>query len=487
MNLALTLRRWVPLIALLAVAIAAWQTAHAADIDDVRDEPIAYDEALTTPVLSARRAPEAFRAPVIDDEVRLAVNNLIAATGDYPSCLVAEVDDRLLGSKDPLVPLIPASNQKLLTTYAALVVFGPDHRFTTSLRTEGDITNSVLNGDLYLVGGGDPFLSTDDWWTQYEEGTARFHTRLEDLADAVVAAGITQVTGSLLGDESLFDQQRVGPWAERLITQKQSGPLSALAVNEGHTAWPEEFLSMSARTQTDDPARHAAQTLAGLLADRGIAVGGTGVGPTPVDAALVGAVNSPPLIDLITHVNSYSNNYGAELMLKHLGHDRSGVGSTAAGADATEATLRAQGFNLAGVVIEDGSGLAETNRVTCQLLADLLDTAGAGSAFAESLSVGGERGSLRLRLDETLADGLAFAKTGTLNTVTALSGYVESSSEDNTAIIFAYLVNGEIAGVGAGINNELVSIQAPFVVELAEYPVGPTIEDLGPREPVPAG
>ncbi len=73
-----------------------------------------------------------------------------------------------------------------------------------------------------------------------------------------------------------------------------------------------------------------------------------------------------------------------------------------------------------------------------------------------------------------------WAKTGTLNGVTALSGYVDSSSEAGTSIAFAYIANGEVAGVGAGINGDLVSAQEPFLLELAEYPVGPTVGELDP-------
>ncbi|MGH1502867.1 MAG: D-alanyl-D-alanine carboxypeptidase/D-alanyl-D-alanine endopeptidase [Acidimicrobiales bacterium] len=481
MDLARFLRRWLPLVLLVVISIAAWQTAQAADIDEAREDAFVYERELTTPVLSARRIPETLRAPVIDDEVGPALDALITATGDYPACLIAEVDDRVLRAHNPLLPLVPASNQKLLTTFAALAEFGPDHRFQTTVAVTGPVADGIVSGDLVLIGGGDPYLSTADWWTQYEEGTARYHTRLEDLADAVVAAGITEVQGGVLGDDSLFDELRVGPWAERLIVQQQSGPLSALAVNEGHTTWPATFSSMAARTQAADPAQHAAQVFTRLLDERGVTITASAQrGAAPAGATVIASIDSAPVLDLATHVNSYSSNYGAEVLVKHLGLRRVGAGSTEAGAAAVETILLEQGFDLSGVVIDDGSGLAETDLVTCQLLVDLLDRAGADSAFADTLSVGGERGSLRNRVDETIADGLVWAKTGTLNGVTALSGYVDSSSEAGTSIAFAYIANGEVAGVGAGINGDLVSAQEPFLLELAEYPVGPTVGELDP-------
>ncbi len=470
------LRRWLPLVILVVIAIAAWQTARISDTDIEPPTAIDFESDIVTPILSARRVPETLRAPVIDANLVPAVDEIVSGSAGFAACVTVEADDRVIKEVDPTVPLVPASNQKLLATYAALIQFGPDYRFTTTVRADGVITDGVLEGDLYFVGGGDPFLSTDSWRSQYEETSGRYHTRLEDLADAIVASGITQVTGSLLGDESLFDDVRVGPWAQRLIDQRQSGPLSALTVNEGHVSWPEVFTSSINRSQTDDPPVHAAQVLAALLVERGVSIGGTGSGIAPLTAVPIAEVVSPALIEVITHVNSYSNNYGAEILLKHLGVANAGAGTTRAGADAVFEILERQGIDMTGAVIDDGSGLAETDKVTCRLLSDLLDDAGPESAFAQTLSIGGERGSLFRRHDGTTADGHVFAKTGTLNGVTALSGYVESPTEDGSWITFTYIANGEFAGI----NEELKAVQEPFVEDLADYPEGPTIDDLDP-------
>ncbi len=477
------LRRWLPLVILVVIAIAAWQTARLSDTDDAAITPIDYEADISTPLISARRVPETLRAPVIDANLAPSIDTIVDGSSGFAACVTVEADDRVIGEVAAQVPLVPASNQKLLSTYAALIQFGPDHRFTTTVRADGIITDGVLDGDLYFVGGGDPFLSTDAWRNQFEERSGRFHTRLEDLADAIVDAGITQINGSLLGDESLFDDIRVGPWAQRLIDQRQSGPLSALTVNESHTAWPEVFTSSSSRSIADDPPTNAAAVLASLLTERGVSVGGVGSGVAPVTATLVAEVVSPAMLEVITHVNSYSNNYGAEILVKHIGLATSGVGSTRAGADAMLDILTRQGIDTTGAVIDDGSGLAETDRVTCRLLSDLLDVAGPESDFAQTLSIGGERGSLFRRHDGTIADGQVFAKTGTLNGVTALSGYVYSPSEDGFFVTFTYIANGELAGI----NEELRSYQEPFVEELATYPEGPTIDDLDPSPVVPDG
>ncbi len=490
------LRRWLPLAVLIGLAFGAWQASKATDTDEASIIPVAYANELGTPLLSARRVPETLQAPIADDALQPAISEFITgltdAQADLQTCLIVEVDGRQLVNQGANLALIPASNQKVVTTYAALEVFPADTRFTTRVSRVGDIIDGVLDGDLYFVGGGDPFLVTDAWRAQYVERDEagevvpddypRSWTRLEDLADGIAVTGITSITGSIIADESLFDSVRFGPWAERLILQNQSGPLSALAVNEGFLDWGETNPAFSLRTPASDPAVQAADVLRQLLADRGITVGGTATGIEPDGAVDVANVRSQPLADLVTHVNSWSNNFGAEILLKHLGLALEGEGSTAAGTRAVLRVLnRNPDFDLQGIVIEDGSGLAETNLLTCGLLNSILVASGIDSTLAQSLSIGGERGSLALRHVDTDADGNVFAKTGTLNPSTALSGFVVSADEPDTVITFAYISNAQI--VDASVRD----VQEPFVEELTEYPEAPTTDVLDPKEPIPLG
>ena len=479
MNSAKFLRRWLPLVIVIVVAVAAWQTAKLADTDTVSTTARPYERDLGTPILSARRVPETLRAPVIDDALVPSVQTIVDGSADFTACVTVQADGRVIQESGADIPLVPASNQKLLTTFAALEELGPDHRFITTVKIDGVVTDGVLDGDLYLIGGGDPFLSTESWRSQYEERSGRFHTRLEDLADAIVESGITTVNGTVIGDESYFDEVRVGPWAQRLIDQRQSGPLSALAVNEGHVEWPDVYSSAINRSTTTEPPLQAADALRSLLSERGVSTGSSGAGVAPATATEIAKVSSPAMVEIITHVNSYSNNYGAEILVKHLGRETTGVGSTRAGADAVLAILSdpSREIDTTNVVVNDGSGLAESNRLTCRLVSDLLDQAGPDSDFARSLSIGGRRGSLLNRHLESPANGQVFAKTGTLNGVTALSGYVSSPTQPGSTVRFTYIANGELAGL----NEELRSLQEPFVDGLATFPTGPTIDDLDPE------
>ena len=493
MSLTRLLRRWLPLLVLVAVALLSWQAAQVADTDVASVTPVGYLNELGSPLISARRVPETLQAPIADDALDPAIEEFIAGLSatqpNLQSCLIVEVEGRQLVNEGANLALIPASNQKPLTTFAALEQFGPNASFTTRVATLGPIADGVLDGDLYLIGGGDPFLVTDNWRTQYierDEGGnvvvptyQRAWTRLEDLADDVAASGVTSVTGGLIADESYFDSVRVGPWAERLIAQNQAGPLSALSVNEGFTNWGADSSAFTLRTAAADPAANAVSVFAGLLNERGITVRPSGVGVAPNEVATIAQIQSPSLEEIVTHVNSWSNNYGAEILLKHLGVALSGEGSTVAGSAAVGSILQDRaGVDLDGIVIEDGSGLAETNRVTCAFLNDLLTLAGFDSPFAESLSIGGERGSLEGRHVDTDADGHVFAKTGTLNPSTALSGYIVSPSEPDTILTFSYISNSDF------VDPAVRDFQEPFVEDLTTYPQAPPIEDLDPLDPV---
>ncbi len=486
MTLGRFVKHWVPPVLLTVIALVAWRAANRADFDPINTAPIEYDLALETPMLSARRAPLTLRAPISDNAIAPAIDRIAALSPAQQICLVVRNGDRTLGASQEVAGgLVPASNQKLLTTYAALGILGPEFTFNTRVVGSAPVVDGILTGDLYLVGDGDPFLITDGWLDQYEEIGGRSHTRLETLADAVAATGITQVTGSVFGDESLYDDVRYGEWDIRLIDQKQSGPLSALTINEGFSDWPDDFRSsFRGRAVFDNPPLDAVSVFGQLLAERGITFGGApSVGVTPQGGTELASVPSPPLLDIVTHINSYSSNIGAELILKRLGLAVLGTGSTAAGAEVVTNYLTEQGIPMDDVLVFDGSGLDEDNRLTCNAVAAILAGAGPDTPLGISLSIAGQRGSLAKRFVDTPADGLVLAKTGTLRGVRALSGYVESAipSDAEAYVTFAYMMNDQRVLTEA----EVLPVQDALVSELTTYPGGPTVAQLSPKAPLP--
>ncbi len=309
-------------------------------------------------------------------------------------------------------PFVPASNEKLPVSWAALMRLGPTYRFSTEVLGTGRRAGSTWRGDVFLKGHGDPTLEARD---------------LVRLAAAVRAAGIRQITGGIRGDESLYDGRRdVAGW-KRSFLGIESPPLSALVVDRAR-GWP-----------AFSPALLAARSLRDALQARGVVVSGrASLGRTPAAAVPLGSVSSEPLGRIVKAMNRDSDNFTAEMVLKHLGTLAGGVGTSAAGAGVVRAEMAAAGIPVAGVRIVDGSGLSALDRLTAQALAGVI-RAGIwderiGPTFLASLAVAGRSGTLSRRMPGLA--GIVRGKTGTTSLACTLSGLVRGS------IVFAVLQNG---------------------------------------------
>lgn len=431
--------------------------------------------AAPTPVFSARRLP------VLVQSLRAAPEltaSLLPLVDDSPtdSCMSVDVAGRRLFGAGLARPLVPASNQKIVTAQLALDVLGADHRFRTEVVATSP-TSGVIDGDLYLVGGGDPVLRTKAY-TDYLGAEAGGSTSLEALADAVVAKGVRRVSGGVIGDESRYDSLRSVPgWPDRYLEQHQLGPLSALGVNQGFTSFPETFDedALSQLTATDDPPRFAAETFADLLRARGVQIDGppgVGVAPSSGLSRLATAV-SPPLTDIVGQLLNRSDNQIAELLVKEAGRVDGKGGTTRDGLAVFHDALGRLDLPTQGVAMHDGSGLGYDNRLTCAVLAALLHRAGANSVIADGLAVGGQTGTLRERFTDPVTKGRIRAKTGTLNDVTALSGFADPSG--GKPLVFAYIANGAV------VTPDLLAIQEQLGKALVGYGATVPLGQLGPR------
>jgi serine-type D-Ala-D-Ala carboxypeptidase/endopeptidase (penicillin-binding protein 4) len=322
-----------------------------------------------------------------------------------------------------------ASNAKLFTTAAALARFGSEGRLGTEVRALGALDEQgVWRGDLYLRGGGDPSF-----------GSARFVRRaygsgatVESLAAEVAEAGVERVSGRVYGDESRFDSLRGGP-ASGFATSIWVGPLSALSYNRGLAS--DRGLSFQR-----NPATFAAARLDAALERRGIRVAKAPLArATPPTATVLASVESPPMRRLAQLTNKPSDNFFAEMLLKGLGLQATGRGTTVRGARVAAGFARALG---SAVRLVDGSGLSYANRASpfrvTRLLTALLDRV-EFEAFDDSLAVAGRDGTLAPRMRSGPARDRCRAKTGTLTAVSALSGYCRARSGDVYA--FSILMN----------------------------------------------
>ena len=368
----------LPLVGVIVGAVAVFKALGPS-------EAIAYDSQVDTPILTARRLPQAVSGGVgqmlLDEQAADVVatsppNSCIALPSSIADAGMAQAP-RVFGSGGGLVP---ASLVKLLVTDAALATFQPDHRFTTTVAVPEPPNDGGTVAELYLIGGGDPYLSTEKWVEFVELPEARAsYTRLEELADLVVAAGVTRVSGSVIGDSSYFNAP-----LEEDAGYTAPGPGSALIVDEGVVQLPDdENRSRFAPTRTAAATGQAALVFAELLEERGVQVdGGSKVGVHPDGVRTVAELQSATVEELVTTINTFSSSHGAQMLVRHLGLATAGTGTVEAGIAAVVEHLTRSGLPMDNVVLADATGLSENNRVTCRLIFELLRNAGPDSVLA---------------------------------------------------------------------------------------------------------
>lgn len=347
----------------------------------------------------------------------------LAVPGSRPASSGAIAIDLATGAplfvRNPDTPLLPASNEKLTVTFAALVELGPAYRFLTQVLGRGSQEGAVWHGDLFLKGFGDPTLGS---------------LQLERLAAQLRRQGIRRIDGRVLGDESWFDGRRTAPGWKPSFFLVECPALSALSVDRGVY---QGRLALR-------PALAAAGRFRQLLRKHGITTGPVGTGKAPANTIALAELQSAPLRDVLEEMDHESDNFGAELLVKELGAEVGDGGTTAAGIAIVRRDLAAAGVPLAGVRLDDGSGLSLGDRLTPRALAALLFAAWHDPAMHDSfwraLPVAGVNGTLERRMERAPARGAVHAKTGTTDRASALAGYVR----DRYA--FAVLQNGSPVG-----------------------------------------
>jgi D-alanyl-D-alanine carboxypeptidase/D-alanyl-D-alanine-endopeptidase (penicillin-binding protein 4) len=427
-----------------------------------------------TPILSARRLPGVLQGVTADPALAGTLDPYLdRAAGD--ACAVVLDRGRVVYRRNFDVSMVPASVLKLLTGTAALEVLGTDRRLATVAGADAPMAAGVVEGDLFVVGGGDPLLTTPGFKASLDN-PAQLTEAYSDLADALVAAGLTEVRGDVVGDDSRYEDVRWLPtWPDRYQAEGDVGPISALIVNDGQTGFTETPDEETADRRPGDPPLLAAQTLKTLLEQRGVRIGGEGsTGVAPEGFQEIARMESVPMAEIVGEMITDSDNTTAEMLTREMGVVAKGEGTTAAGLQVIRETLGSLGYDTTGLALNDGSGMDPANQVPCPLVLELISRSGPDTLIGGFLPLAGETGTLHERMLESEATGRVRAKTGTLNQVNALAGFADTPP--GSSITFVMIQNGSQPNGKAWVDD--------YADLLMSYAAAPGLDVLGPLPPV---
>lgn len=403
-------------------------------------------------------------------------------------------------------PLNPASAIKLFTTYAGLGLLGADYRWRTEARLRGALRSGVLHGDLVLRGGGDPKLVIEDL-TEFVAQMRRAGLEAID-GDLVLDDGSFEVGPDSVED---FDGEPSQPYnvrpfaalmnfkAARIVVRPDArgaglafDPVLAEVVLDnrvrlvgGPCRLGAGGLQVSDEMRGETPVVRVAGSYSRACGEQGLfaalldhrrfihalfkaaweSAGGRWNGRTRIErgAADTGEpwldwVSPRTLADVVRDINKFSNNVMTRQLMLQLGVESGARPATVAdGRRAIDAWLERQGLSPAGLVLDNGAGLSREARASAAQLARLLRHAAAGpfaDLVRESLPVAGVDGTMRTRLAGEPIAGYAWIKTGSLEGVRSIAGYVEAASGRRYAV--AMIVNGPGAGASRTLQDRFL-------------------------------
>ncbi|PGZ92135.1 D-alanyl-D-alanine carboxypeptidase/D-alanyl-D-alanine-endopeptidase [Bacillus sp. AFS029533] len=430
--------------------------------------------------------------PILDQENLKGVT-----TGIIVGSLDRKSGEEVLYQREADDLLTPASNMKLLTGATGLRELGPDYSFKTELYLNAPPNkHGKVDGDVIIKGYGDPTLQSEDPSGQ-QNGT-----KVAKLVEDLKKKGITQITGNILIDDSQYDFQRLGTgWAWDDETYGYNAQLSALSINRSsvlvnyqpsevgkpvtfHLEPKTEYIQIINESKTvsadssntfiiekergkniiylkgdlpigahpnneqiavEEPSLYAGTIIKEEMEKAGIKLSKRAevkTGLVTDGNEKISQLSSPPLSDILGYMTKNSDNFYAEMLLKRLGADKKGEGSSSAGAQVVKDSLLKFGIDPTYRMV-DGSGLSRYDMLSARQIGSVLVGMSKEPYFDvyyQSLPIAGVDGTLKNRMVQTLAENNIHAKTGTLTGVSGLSGYV--TTKDGEHLYFAILMNG---------------------------------------------
>ena len=324
--------------------------------------------------------------------------------------------------------MIPASNVKLFTTATALEILGSDYRLSTQiLSDDSDFTDTIVNGNIYIKGYGNSTFTSSD---------------LDSLIDVLKSKGIKKVTGNIVGDDKFFDAVYVrDDWIKDEKANVTLPPISALVIDRNTKIIQKKRWGRwrNYRVNIDNPPKYAAEMVKQKLIGSGITVtGDIQIGKTP-DTAFMICQSSIKLSDLIALINKHSDNFLAECLFKAIGAVSSGKQGNSFFSTQTILTfIEDNAIYSKGSSIVDGSGISRFDQITVGAIVGLLEKMYFDlknfQDFYNSLSIAGVDGTLADRM-YVPGDPVNFrGKTGTLNGVSSIAGYLTTKNDDELIV-----------------------------------------------------
>jgi D-alanyl-D-alanine carboxypeptidase/D-alanyl-D-alanine-endopeptidase (penicillin-binding protein 4) len=378
-------------------------------------------------------------------ELKLKLDSIclpIKSQGIKISAKVIHADyGKILYELDPEITIIPASLVKIIVSACAFSKLGASYQIPTIVYTDDpDVNDGAINGNLYIKGYGDPDLNSGD---------------ISTLAGELIRRNIRLITGNIVADESFFDKNY---YTLRGVYSGDTGP----------SYWPYvNALAIDKNSGTSDPALYAASLLSSGLSASGVQLDGAVIsGITPNGAKEIARL-SHSLYDVLSYMNKESDNHSALTIFKLLGAKfKSNPASLEDGQSVIIDYLSEIGVSRYSYEILEGSGLSRYNKVNAELYIKLLkfmyDDLFLFDYFLNSLTIAGKDGTLKNRMKGTSAEGNVYAKTGTLNSVSCLAGYV--INKDNEIMIFYIAMNGH--GPTA---TDMRAAQDDFCIALSDF------------------
>jgi serine-type D-Ala-D-Ala carboxypeptidase/endopeptidase (penicillin-binding protein 4) len=451
-------------------------------------------------------------------QINQLINNEPALKGAIEGISIRSASDgKIIYAYQGDVRLRPASNMKLLTAAAALTILGEDHTFTTEIHTDGLLKKKTLHGNLYLVGKGDPTIlksdfdkmaediqkrgikkikgnlyGDDSWYDNvrysldlpWSDETTHYGAQISALTASPTRAydaGSIKVLvqpGTRKGDIPIV---KITPKTNYLkiindaITVPEDGKKD-ITIERKHARniiTIEGTIPIKAKTEKEwigvwDPTRYTLSLLKQSLTEHGIQVTGKlKTGLVPDTARVLSTHQSMPLSELLVPFMKLSNNVHAEILIKEMGRVEKGEGSWEKGLSVLNAEIAKFGVNSKTLVLRDGSGVSHVDLIPANQLTQLLFAVQKEKwfpSYLHSLPVAGESekmvgGTLRNRMKDPLVRGKVYAKTGTISTVSSISGYVKSKG--GQTLIFSILLNNLVDdSKGKKIEDQLITILA---------------------------